>query len=231
VPTPAPTPWLTIIEDQVNVRAGPDLTFEQVGDVRRGEMYGIQGRTPDSAWWQICCVQGKVAWVVSSFVRPEGSLAFVPVVPLPPTPVPSPTPLPTSPPTVTLTPAAPFDVARGPEFPFKSTNAFITIWAWVYEGRPGAEQSLPGYRLKVLRDGVDASLDVASRGDPPNTTAPGEGSFKYNLKYELSAPGEADWTIYLVDAAGNRQSPERTFTTRGTARENLVIYIAYIRMF
>ncbi len=230
-PTPYPTPWLTIIEDKVNVRQGPAITFEQIGEVRRGETYAIQGRTADGSWWQICCVQGRVAWVVANFVQPQGFLAAVPVVPEPPTPTPSPTPTVTFTPTASPTPVAPFDVARGPEFPFQTTNPLLTIWVWVYEGTPGRERSLPGYRLKVLRDGVDVSTDVTSHGDPVRVTAPSEGSFKYNLKYELKDPGEADWTIYLTDPAGNRLSPERSFTTRGSARQNLVVYIAYIRLF
>lgn len=230
-PTPYPTPWVTVIEDVVNVRAGPDLAFEQIGEIRRGETYAIQARTADSGWWQICCPGNRIAWVVASFVRPEGVLAYVPIAAPQPTPIPSPTPSASPTPSITPTPIAPFDVARGLEFPFKTTNPLLTIWVWVYEGRPGAERSLPGYRLRVLRDSVDVSTDDTSHGDPPDTTSPLEGSFKYNLKVELKDPGEADWVIYLVDANGNRQSPERSFTTRGTARDNLVVYVAYIRLF
>ncbi|NOZ29916.1 MAG: SH3 domain-containing protein [Chloroflexi bacterium] len=229
-PTPYPTPWLTVLEDRVNVRQGPDLSFEKIGQVQRGERYAIQGRVPDSSWWQICCVEGRVAWVAARFVQPQGILAFVPVLPKPATPTVTPTPTQTPTPSPTPTPIPPFDVARGPEFPFPTENPLLTIWVWVYEGRPGSERSLPGYRLKVLRNGVDVSTDVTSHGDPPRVTSKAEGSYKYNLKYELKDPGQADWVIYLTDATGRKLSPERKFTTRGSARKNLFVYIAYIRL-
>jgi hypothetical protein len=222
------------MEDKVNVRLGPALSFEQAGEVKRGETYAIQGRTPDSGWWQICCVEGRVVWVVARFVQPEGALTYVPVLPEPPTPTDTPTITVTPTPTLTPTPVSPFDIARGPEFPFPTTNPLLTIWVWVYEGRPGSERSLPGYRLKVLRDGVDVSTEVTSQGEM-SVTPPGEGSFKYNLKYELKFelkdPRQYDWEIYLTDAAGNKLSPERKFTTRGAASNNLVVYIAYIRLY
>lgn len=204
--------------------------FEEVGEIHRGETYAIQGRTPDSGWWQICCVEGRLAWVVAQFVQPQGVLTFVPVLEYPPTPTITPTPTPTPTFTPTPTPLPPFEIARGPEFPFPTDNPILTIWVWVYEGAPGQEKSLPGYRLTVLRDGVDVSSQVYSHGDPVRQTLPSEGGFKYNLKYELEDPGMADWVIYLSDAAGRKLSPETRFTTKGAARRNLVVYIAYIRL-
>ncbi len=106
-------------------------------------------------------------------------------------------------------------------------NGLMTIWVKVYEGTSPYERALPGYSLKVFRDGVDVSQPVVSESVFYNTGR-FQGNYDYNLKFELPNAGEADWEIYLAEGA-TRVSLVTQFTTKGDLYRNLVAYIAYWR--
>ena len=61
--TAAARPQLTITSDLVNVRSGPDTTFDLVGEAKQGETYDVVAKTPAGDWWQICCIAGQKGWV------------------------------------------------------------------------------------------------------------------------------------------------------------------------
>jgi hypothetical protein len=128
----------------------------------------------------------------------------------------------------------PFDIARGPERYIVVDTGVLTIWVKVYEGEAPYERLMPGYILKVFRDGVDVTrLNEASNAYPSSHDLPdysnfgGTGNYEYNYKFEMSKGGEADWEIYLADAGGTRLSPVTRFTTKGDLYRNLVVYMAY----
>jgi len=104
----------------------------------------------------------------------------------------------------------------------------MTIYVKVYEGPPDNQKPLPGYILKVARNGVDVSDNEQSFGDRDfERTAISEGNLETNLKFEMIRAGEADWEIYLARPGGFRVSPVTQFTTKGDSYRNLVVYIAY----
>jgi hypothetical protein len=231
-PRPLPTPFVVVNADTLNGRRGPGDTFPQVGQAQRDTELMILGKTPAGDWWWVCCLANQPVWVPANLVTANGPLELVPVLtPAPaPTPTPAPTPLPT--PTPVPTPMPPFDVARGPEFPFPVDDGILTIWAKIYEGSGSYEKPLPGYILKIARDSVDISNDRQSMGDRFDEIVSGSGAtrtiyYLYNLKFELRNAGEADWEIYLARPGGIRVSPITSFTTKGNSYRNLVVYIAY----
>lgn len=226
-PQAAPTPYVVVNAETVNGRRGPATTFPRIGVAKRGEEFMVLARTPDGAWWQVCCMANQPVWVAAELVTAQGAVDTVPVVTPPPTPVPPPPPAPTPVPPPSPTPAPPFDIAQGPQFPFQRDNGVLTIWVKVYEGPLDNQKPLAGYILKVFRDGVDVSDNAQSFGNAPfNNTFP-EGNFEYNLKFERYNAGEADWEIYLARPGGFRVSPVTQFTTKGDSYRNLVVYIAY----
>ena len=102
------------------------------------------------------------------------------------------------------------------------------MWVQVYEGPLDSQHPLGGYQLRVFRDGVDVTQNAVSFDDRDfDATLPGEGGFKYNLKFEMPNAGEADWKIYLARPGGFRMSPVSEFTTKGDSYRNQVVYIAY----
>jgi hypothetical protein len=124
----------------------------------------------------------------------------------------------------------PFDIARGPEFPAQVDNGLLTVYVKVYQGPPDAECALPGFKLKVLRNGIDVSQAVTSRGATCtfDSTGPTLGNYLYNLKFEMPAAGEAEWTLFLADPSGVPVSPRTTFSTAGASNHELVVFIAYV---
>ena len=230
-PRALPTPYVVVSASTLVGRKGPANTFAAVGQVASGTELMILGRTSDELWWQVCCVANQPAWVPAAQVSAKGPLGSIPVLTPLPTPVPTrppPKPAPTLTPLPGPTPMPPFDVARGPEFPWKEDNGQLTVWVKVYEGEDPYERALGGFILKVFRDGVDVSATAQSRGDAPfDEIDPKAGIYPYNLKYQLAGASEADWQIYLATPDGTRVSPITEFTTKGDSYRNLVVYIAY----
>ena len=223
-----PTPYAIVKSATINGRRGPAATFERIGQAKKGDELMIMGRTPDGAWWQVCCMANQPVWVSADLVEAKGPVDTTPVMTPAPTPVPPPPPAPKPSATPAPTPMPPFDIARGPEFPIQRDSGTMTMLAQVYEGPLDNQHPLAGYQLKVFRDGVDVTQNVLSFGDRDfDATLAVEGGFKYNLKFEMPNAGEADWKIYLARPGGFRMSPVSEFTTKGDSYRNQVVYIAY----
>jgi uncharacterized protein YraI len=111
----------TLIADlsKVNVRSGPGLDYDTVGEILYLEVRPIIGRAADAAWWLTTTAEGDEGWVADAVVSVQGYAAAVPIVDTPllpdgttatpgapwsPTPPPNCTPPPTA--TATTTPSA-----------------------------------------------------------------------------------------------------------------------------
>ena len=77
--------------DQINVRSGPNTTYDAIGVLLAGQEVSALGRTPGGLWIQIAYpgVPGGVGWVYAPYVNVVGDL---PIVEPPPTPTPRTTP-------------------------------------------------------------------------------------------------------------------------------------------
>ncbi len=98
-PTATPTPakaYITITRN-MNVRRGPNTTYEVVGYATIGQEYDITGKNADGSWWRID-FKGENAWIYAPYVTAVGAgrIRSVPT-PIPPTSVPpTATPVPAS---------------------------------------------------------------------------------------------------------------------------------------
>lgn len=227
--TPVPTPFAIVRAPVVEAWRGPATTYESLGRASEGQVLVVLGHSADDAWLWVCCIANQPGWVPNQGLLVVNPLAVAPILTPPPSPTVAPTPTRRPPPTPTLTPLPPFDIARGPEFPAQVANDLLTIYVKVYQGPPDAECALPGFKLKVLRNDIDVSQDATSRGATCafDSTGPTLGNYLYNLKFEMPAAGEAEWTLFLADASGVPVSPPTTFSTAGTRSRNLVVFIAY----
>ena len=128
----------------------------------------------------------------------------------------------------------PFWLAEGPEL-WETNNAWLTIWLKAFYGKPPIYLASEGYRLKVLRNGVDVSNQAltADRFQVNNPIIPDDpkayGNRKeYNLKYEyFPEAGDATWTISLIDPNGVQVSPEVSFKTKSGEKKHEV-YVSFI---
>ena len=91
-PTPAPSPTpagytLTIQSAVQNVRSGPGLDFDVIGQLRRGEQALVLGATPDHAWLVID-YRGQWGWLAAHLVVTYGNRSLLPIIQPPTTPTP-----------------------------------------------------------------------------------------------------------------------------------------------
>ncbi|MEM7128548.1 MAG: hypothetical protein AAF702_19600 [Chloroflexota bacterium] len=175
-------------------------------------------------------------WVPAQGVRVINDTTNVTIAGAPPPPAPTPTLPPTVTPTPTITPLpTPYvfdnEPCRGPERTW-TANQFLTVWVKLSIGGCGADSPpAEGYFLKVLFEGferpstfqMEPSADIYSENRIPGGGNPRD----YNLKYEyhppdltseggpdrLEALGTGEWTVWVVDSAGNRLSGDVTFKT------------------
>jgi hypothetical protein len=232
-PRAVPTPYVVVDAATVTGRRGPAVTFERLGEVAKGTELMLMARTTDGKWWQVCCLANQPAWVSADLVTAKGPVDTLPAVTPAPTPQPAPRPPPTARPSPTPTPLPPFDIARGPEQYVQRDDGRFILRAKIYEGKAPYENLLPGYVVKIFRDGVDVtSLNEAteyltSRDMVDHTNFGKAGDYEYNYKFEMTAGGEADWEIYLANPDGYQVSLPTKFTTKGDLYRNLEVYMAY----
>lgn len=86
------TARLTVAAAAVNVRAGPDTTFESIGSAAQGESFDLLARSADGGWWQVCCVNGQEGWIFGELATVENgdSVALAAAIPTPQQPTPAP---------------------------------------------------------------------------------------------------------------------------------------------
>lgn len=89
----AGSPTITLLEGApvglvaspvVNVRLGPAVSFAVIGQVPNGTPLSLVGRTGDSAWLAVCCVDGQQGWTATYLMTTEVNVNTLPVTPAPP---------------------------------------------------------------------------------------------------------------------------------------------------
>src|SRR5205085_2530587 len=92
--TASPTPEGVVgtMKSNVNVRTGPGANYPVIGQLRKGDQVPLIGASADLAWYVINFRQQN-GWISASLVTVFGDVRTLPVIPPPPTPIPSATPL------------------------------------------------------------------------------------------------------------------------------------------
>ncbi len=82
-------PSVTVTNDFVNVRTGPDTAYDKLGELQKGQSAPVKGKSADGKWWQISYAsgQGGVGWVIGDYVQANTAANNVPVASAPPKPV------------------------------------------------------------------------------------------------------------------------------------------------
>ncbi len=103
-PTPGP-PMAVIVGQNVPIRKGPGLIYDEIGVANQGEEYLITGLSVTGDWFQID-YRGQPGWVFLIQVEPVADIEQIPVIEeIPPTPTFTPAPAtPTPVPETTLAP-------------------------------------------------------------------------------------------------------------------------------
>ena len=72
-----------VVSDRINVRAGPGTQYPVVGVLRIGTRLSLVGRSENSGWLAVCCVNGQSVWLAQFLVKPEVNIADLPIQPTP----------------------------------------------------------------------------------------------------------------------------------------------------
>ncbi len=97
--TPAPTPTIdgvviTVLNQRQNVRSGPGLNYDILGQLNEGEQARVIGATADNTW-VVIDYRGLQGWLATYLLEVVGNLDTVPIINPPPTPTIGVTPTPT----------------------------------------------------------------------------------------------------------------------------------------
>ncbi|MCS6849461.1 MAG: SH3 domain-containing protein [Anaerolineae bacterium] len=184
-PSPTAAPGITVINDFVNLRAGPGTNYDLVGRLNQGQTARVTGKSSDGRWWQVS-VEGRTVWVSGQFVQANDAANDVGVAQAPPAPTLAP---PTAaPPAVavaqsaptaelpTVTPAPPAEPDCNPSNPYwaaKLNNApdytFCTPvpFEFVPNASPDPDEMVIRwhiYGIKSLELRIDPSGDECGMG-------------------------------------------------------------------
>lgn len=114
--TPTPDGLVITIESAVqNVRTGPSLEYEVLGQVRQGETFQVIGANIDFSW-VVIQYRGQQGWLATFLLDVFGDRGSVPVIAPPPTPTPGPataTPTPPAIPDIVVLSVSPATIVRG----------------------------------------------------------------------------------------------------------------------
>ncbi|MFN3706457.1 MAG: SH3 domain-containing protein, partial [Thermoflexales bacterium] len=85
---PSEAPSVTVTNEFVNVRTGPGVEYDKIGELRQGQSVAVRGKSQDGKWWQIAFPSGSggVGWVIGDYVQPNAAASNVPVAAAPPPP-------------------------------------------------------------------------------------------------------------------------------------------------
>jgi len=181
---PTPTPQATATPDGVtltidravqNVRNGPGLNYDVIGQLREGEQARVIGANLDFSW-VVISFRGQNGWLSRSILDVFGDLNSVPIVQAPPTPTPLPaTATPTSQPfpDIVITGATPNRITVGVPFNINVTvrnQGALPAGGFAVAGslEPGGVYS--GVNLNGLGANTDATITLT--GVVNGTTGP-----------------------------------------------------------
>ena len=183
--------------DATNVRSGPGVAYEKIGELVFLEVRFIVGRAETSAWWLIQFNNGNLGWVADAVVTVQGYTDIVPLVEAPSLDGNTPTPgspwNPTPPPFCTVTPAPTKTATAVPTEPVDVAEAAATATTQPTEVAPTEERptSTP------IVQSTTVPLNPTLAPTVQTTAAPEEDSGNLGLIL-LGAAGVLGAGIFLV---------------------------------
>ena len=237
-PTPTPSARVTINIASANTRNGPGTDYGLAGVVTQGQAFDVIAKSPDGAWWQVCCVNGQQVWVFGELVTAENvdgvpvaqNIPAPPPVAVAPTPVPPPPAEPAPPPAEEAAPPpAPagavnaggcggddgckFRIRNGPAKRNNGGGEMKLQLFFIHSGVDGG-QPQGDYRLGMEKDGqlisvfADTTSIVFAKNQGPM------GLYNYEAKIGAgNLPGgtvEGRYYFWVLD--GNRERDSEVYT-------------------
>lgn len=187
----------------VNVRSGPGLAYEQVGQVQQGETYPLVGRNEAGDWWRICCVGAPgQEWIKGEFLdinlSAEEAAQRVALAPIPPSPIPAPT-----------VPAAPPGNTQGGSNAARSAAPIAGLPPQGNFSAPGATNPLTGAALPAGRN-QQRPVAICINNDAAARPQFGMGQADVVYEYIMEGWGITRFTALFYGQAPNHIGPVRS---------------------
>ncbi len=223
---PDESPTCVVNAPLVNLRAESNARSDVVDMVERGSEFEIIGRSNDDQWWQVCCQDGQEVWISQELVDTIGDVDQVKVTdavasePVPPNaggPVSD-----TGAGTTNSDPEARLELESKEQF---SEQELVRIFAYIHD----SDLSLPGYGLRITKDGQEIPTSGSSFGGQPAFTWPFQDTRQryYNLKIEIDDISPVGtWAVQPVNAQGAVIGPSAEFTLQANDT-NMELYVRY----
>ncbi len=232
VPTPTvPVARLFVTGEIVNVRNGPGTTYGLIGTAAINQEFDIVAKSPDGAWWQICCVNGQQAWIFGQLSRVENAdaVAIAQNIPAPPPPPTQPPAPPTAVPQPTQPPAPPpaadpcaniggdgckFKVRNGPLFGDNGGQELKLQLGFIHTGVDGG-QAQGSYFVGLIKDGARLPVSDAVRSIALNKQNGQLGQYNYEFSMGVDKVGgnvAGNYVMWVIDGNGERDSRDFSFT-------------------
>jgi hypothetical protein len=176
----------------------------------------------------IAIVQPATATPVPPTSTPAPTATPSPVPTETPTPAPTATPTATPAPTATPTPSYLFELEAAEKF---ATEALapnvVRVYAYVYASD---ELGLPGYSIRVARNGDALNVSEVTEGGLPGQTraVPSDATRFTNFSVILVEPQAGEWTLQLIDETGAEVGPPAVFNLSAD-EETRELYVRYLR--
>lgn len=175
------------VNTDANCRSGPGTVYSVITGLKAGTEAPAEGRNENNTWWWVLISGGGRCWVSASLVEAIGPVTSLPVIPAPPTPVPTSTPLP---PAATATtalqpPSAPVQLFY--ENVVCTGQAYNVPLRWTDTG--GNEQGFRVYRNGSLIATLGANATTYTDAPPYG------GPYTYNVEAFNSAGTSAQATV------------------------------------
>ena len=225
----------------VNVRSGPGTAFGVIGTATKGAQFEISGKNQAGDWYEFDHSSGRKGWIYAPLVDVENPQLITLALNIPVAPTPLPQPPTNTPVPVVVAPADPcagiggdgckFSL-RNQDFRGNSSELKLYI-GFVHGGRNDEVQGIGGnYFVELHKDGVHvAAVDHTTRGG--NSTHQGPQGNKYNYLKAVprsQLPGgsvNGNYTIWVKDGSGERDSQNFSFTVQGDQGEVWLIFAQY----
>lgn len=175
-PLPTATPdgvYLLVTRAVQNVRLGPSLDYDILGQLQEGDSAEVIGATIDFSWVAIN-FRGTTGWLSRSILDVVGNTTIVPVLTPPPTPTPlpaTPTPIPPPVPDIVITSVTPNRITIGSTF---SVTITVRNQGGASAGQFAVAASFqPGdiYAAQIVNGlGAGAAVNIALAGTLSGTT-------------------------------------------------------------
>jgi len=160
-------------QEFANLRSGPDLTYQKIGELNATGVNAaaVRGKSANGQWWQIAFANapGGVAWVYGQLVDFTGDPNAVPIVAVPPpaagVPVPTASPTPAAPqptPTPPIPPSAVLPYSQNMRFSPRDDIGDVPLG---HQGQPKTAM-------------LEWQINGAIRAELEITTQPGPGIFQ-----------------------------------------------------